>query len=205
MAIEEAGHLVIPADSLLLLPARLPYELLGPCMLAAVDAAAGAAQPSSTGQQLTTEPCTGLQLEGIDLQEPVTGPLSTCFTATPYNFLQHLSLKELNVDAQAAAAVGSLIQSSASSLQPPGSGSNSNSSNGLTSLCLQAVFMCQLAWQALTKGLSANCSLRVLRCDLKAWPIPALPVVLQTAVHAFQCLQQVEGRNTCADKLASWS
>lgn len=38
----EKGQLAISADSLLLLPAQLPYEMLGPCMLAAVDTSVAA-------------------------------------------------------------------------------------------------------------------------------------------------------------------
>lgn len=154
--------LVISADSLHLLPPQMPYELLGPCILAAVDrlAAPAAAAPSTTAvactpQQKHQQPKhrqqkgSGLRLYGVDLQEPIAGPLATCFSAYP--FLQHLSLQELNIDSQAAAALGSNI------LQ------QQQQQSGLLSLCLRAVFMCDMAWQALMRGIAAGCCLQTLR------------------------------------------
>jgi uncharacterized protein YijF (DUF1287 family) len=145
----ENGQLVIPADSLLLLPAQLPYEMLGPCILAAVDTAVAAAQQQDQ-QQL------GLQLCGIDLQEPVCGPLLTCFQAYPT--LQQLSLRELNIDSHAAATLANLWQ-------PQHAGHSSSSSvSGLKVLSMQAVFMCQMAWQRVAQGIMAGvCQLQTLR------------------------------------------
>lgn len=143
----EKGHLAIPADSLLLLPAQLPYEMLGPCVLAAVD---NAARQQQDQQQL------GLQLCGIDLQEPVCGPLLTCFQAYPT--LQRLGLRELNVDSHAAGTLANMWRSHHTGR------SNSSSVSGLKVLSLQAVFMCQLAWQRVAQGIMGGaCQLQTLR------------------------------------------
>lgn len=170
------GHLIIPADSLLLLPAQLPYELLGPCILAAVDTAvatssvqrqqdrrtsqhASASQPQQSGPlqngQQHGQLC--LQLNGIDLQEPICGPLTTCVQA--YHALQQLHLQELNVDAHAAAAFASIVQHTCC----PSQHTSSSTGSGLQGLSLRAVFLCQLAWQSLAKGISAGCQLQTLR------------------------------------------
>lgn len=167
----------MPYDSLQLLPARLPYELLGPCILAAVDSLAAAARPAhkhtdtqadnkSSGasqaaaheQLLHAQPTcqqqqqVALQLYGIDLQEPITGPLVTCFQA--YSFLQQLSLQELNVDAHAATAIASMVH------HPP---SACSTASGLTGLTLKNVFMCHAAWKTMLRGLAAGCQLQTLR------------------------------------------
>jgi hypothetical protein len=180
-ATDEDGHLVVPSDSLQLLPARLPYELLGPCILAAVDSLAAAARPAnkhtdtqadnkSSGasqaaahqQLLQAQPAcqqqqqqVALQLYGIDLQEPITGPLVTCFQA--YSFLQQLSLQELNVDAHAAAAIASMVQ------HTPSACSSQQAASGLVGLTLKHVFMGHTAWKTLLKGIAAGCQLQTLR------------------------------------------
>lgn len=173
---------MVPYDSLQLLPARLPYELLGPCILAAVDSVAAATTPAhqhtdsknssktSGGSQSTAadekllqaQPAreqqqqqVALQLYGIDLQEPITGPLVTCFQA--YSFLQQLSLQELNVDAHAAAAIASMVQ------RTPSACNTQHTASGLIGLTLKNVFMCHTAWQTLLTGIAAGCQLQTLR------------------------------------------
>lgn len=167
----EDGHLIIPTDSLQLLPARLPYELLGPCILAAVDSHAAAVtaqhsscmpQASQSCRQQTQHPALqhphmGLQLCGLDLQQPLAAPLATCFAAYP--FLRHLGLQELNIDTAVAGILGSLIQSPACRMQ-----GSCCSSSSLIGLGLKSVFMCDLAWQAFSRGLAAGCQLQTLRC-----------------------------------------
>lgn len=171
----------MPYDSLQLLPAKLPYELLGPCILAAVDSLAAAAGPArqhndsrtcnqgsgscqdaADGQLLQAQPAcqqqqqqVALQLYGIDVQEPITGPLVTCFQA--YSFLQQLSLQELNVDAHAAAAIASMVQ------HTPSACSTQHTASGLIGLTLKNVFMCQTAWQTLLRGIAAGCQVQTLR------------------------------------------
>lgn len=94
----------------------------------------------------------GLQLCGIDLQEPVCGPLLTCFQAYPT--LQQLGLRELNVDSHAAGTLANMWQSH----------HTGSSVSGLKVLSLQAVFMCQLAWARVAQGIMAgSCQLQTLR------------------------------------------
>lgn len=165
------GKLWVPSDSLQLLPARMPYELLGPCILAAVDACAAAAQQDTNPlapadgapsaeldpqQQLKQQQQFGLHLYGIDLQEPITGPLSTCLQAYPA--LQQLVLQGLNVDTHAAAALAQHV------CRSPQQGGAAAASSSLKQLHLHGVFMGQLAWQALVKGMGqASCQLQTLR------------------------------------------
>jgi hypothetical protein len=167
-ATDADGQLSVTSDSMQLLPAHLPYELLGPCILAAVDRCAAATSTQRTNQTAQHIPAQqpngsapaqlvqqqiGLQLYGIDLQEPVAGPLTTCFQAYPA--LQQLLLQELNVDTQAAAALAQHICCSPH---------RASSSSSLQQLHLRAVFMGQLAWQALAGGLGhASCQLQTLR------------------------------------------
>lgn len=121
--------------------------MLGPCILAAVDNAVAQQQ----GQQQLE-----LQLCSIDLQEPVCGPLLTCFQAYPT--LQRLGLRELNVDSHAAGTLANMWR-------PHHTGhSSSSSASGLKVLSLQAVFMCQLAWQGVAQGImGGGCQLQTLR------------------------------------------
>lgn len=137
-AVDDDGQLLISADSLRLLPARLPYELLAHALQAAVDSCASAQQ-----QQLS-----GLRLVAVDLQEPAARPLRTCIAAYPC--LTRLSLAELNVDVTAAAALGAIA--------------GGVSGGSLQHLALEGTFMCDLAWQAFADGLAAGCQLTSLRC-----------------------------------------
>lgn len=185
----EDGQLTIPADSLQLLPAKLSYELLGPCILAAVDHAVAATTPAqhqhsslrdSRSSSCTPQhaPCNhqqpdilppeqqqqerlGIHMYGIDLQEPVAGPLQTCYQAYP--LLQQLSLQELNVDAHAAAALACMVQEATCMSQHTDCSSSNGRAAGLRALSLTAVFMCQMAWQSIAKGIAAGCQLQTLR------------------------------------------
>jgi hypothetical protein len=184
-AVNEAGQLLISSDSLRLLPAQLPYELLGPLVLAAVDGiiANNQQQLQQTNQQQVAasvqrklalqesishappdkpqdQQQQGLQLVGIDLQQPVAAPLTTCMAA--YSCLQQLSLQELNIDVCAAKALGSILHSGSSSFSSNGcsTGAAGCSLRGLT---LDGVFMCDMAWQALCEGLAAGCELQTIR------------------------------------------
>lgn len=91
----------------------------------------------------------GLQLYGVDMQEPMAAPLMTCFAAYPC--MQRLSLQELNVDVQAAGVLGSMVVQ------------HTSGSSFLVTLELKTVYMCDLAWRAFVKGLAAGCQLHVLR------------------------------------------
>jgi hypothetical protein len=205
-AVDDMGQLIISSDSLRLLPAQLPYELLGPLILAAVDGLVAESQhqtqhlnqqtkPAAAVQQKLAlrrtcktfaedkqhdqQPCQqqrGLRLAGIDLQQPVAAPLTTCMAA--YSCLQQLSLQELNIDVCAAKALGSILHS----------GSETFSSNGcstgaagcsLRSLTLDAVFMCDMAWRALCEGLAAGCELQTIR-----WALASS--CLQHDMHSFK-------------------
>jgi hypothetical protein len=186
LAVNEAGQLVISSDSLRLLPAQLPYELLGPLILAAVDGIIANnqqqlqesnQQPDAVSvqrklalqenighapldEQQQHQQQQGLQLVGIDLQQPVAAPLTTCMAA--YSCLQQLSLQELNIDVCAAKALGSILHSGSSSFSSNGcsTGAAGCSLRGLT---LNGVFMCDMAWQALCDGLAAGCELQTIR------------------------------------------
>jgi hypothetical protein len=188
-AATDDGQLVISSDSFLVLPSQLPYELLGPLVLAAVDGlisnnqqqseqlhqqqAADAVQrkhalhegsgfPAQNGQhdQQLHQQQRGLHLVGIDLQQPVAAPLTTCMAA--YSCLQQLSLQELNIDVCAAKALGSILHSGCSSFSSHGC-STGAAGCSLRSLTLDAVFMCDMAWRALCDGLAAGCELHTIR------------------------------------------
>jgi hypothetical protein len=189
-AVDEAGQLVISSDSLRLLPAQLPYELLGPLVLAAVDGIISDNQQQQKPSNQQQDPAAmqgkvalqdspnrvpqdeqqdeqqqhhqqqGLQLVGIDLQQPVAAPLTTCMAA--YACLQQLSLQELNIDVCAAKALGSILHSGSSSFSSNGC-STGAAGCSLRSLTLDGVFMCDIAWQALCEGLAAGCELETIR------------------------------------------
>ncbi|KAF6259399.1 hypothetical protein COO60DRAFT_1008119 [Scenedesmus sp. NREL 46B-D3] len=209
----EYGQLVISSDSLRLLPAQLPYELLGPLILAAVDSLIankhqqcrhktqqrscaavqlslqdnfGLAAQGMKDDQQPHQQQQGLQLVGIDLQQPAAAPLTTCMAA--YSCLQQLSLQELNIDVCAAKALGSILHSGSNSFSSKGC-STGAAGCSLRSLTLDTVFMCDMAWQALCKGLAAGCelqTLRLLHC-LQPCSLPALAAAL-----AGGCRQLVE-------------
>uniref|UniRef100_A0A383VZW8 Uncharacterized protein n=1 Tax=Tetradesmus obliquus TaxID=3088 RepID=A0A383VZW8_TETOB len=204
--ITDDGQLVISSESLGMLPSQLPYELLGPLVLAAVDGIiannqqqltqpeqqqatnamqhkltlhGGAAPPAQSEQRdcRLHHQQRGLQLVGIDLQQPVAAPLTTCMAA--YSCLQQLSLQELNIDVCAAKALGSILHSGCSNFSSNGC-STGAAGCSLRSLTLDAVFMCDMAWQALCDGLAAGCELqtiRLLNC-LQPASVPALAAAL---------------------------
>lgn len=170
-----------------MLPSQ-PYELLGPLVLAAVDGLIANNQqqltqpeqqqatngvqhklvshegspPQAQGEQRDQlhQQQHGLQLVGIDLQQPVAAPLTTCMAA--YSCLQQLSLQELNIDVCAAKALGSILHSGCSNFSSNGC-STGAAGCSLRSLALDAVFMCDMAWQALCDGLAAGCELQTIR------------------------------------------
>jgi len=155
-------------DSLRLLPQLLPYELLGPLIIAAADTInsnitlPGVTLDSTAMlQQQQKQPLQkGLRLISIDLQEPAAKPLQTCVAA--YSNLQQLSLQELNIDVAMAQQLGQIASSK-------GAGSH------LKQLCLQSVFMCETAWGLFLHELQQGCGLQVLRCEstLFAANVPA--------------------------------
>lgn len=137
---EYDDSLVVCSESLRLLPSDLPYELLGPALLVALDARV--ADCRGRGSALNE-----LRLVSLDVQEPLSGPLSTCFAA--FSCLQSLSLAELNVDTPAATALGQLL-----------------CGGRISGLSLQGVFLCETAWQGLFNGLAAGVTgLHTLRCS----------------------------------------
>jgi hypothetical protein len=168
-AVDEHGHLAITADSLASLDhhGHLSYDLLGPLLLAAVHSLMAAATSTCTdvggarddheaaAAMQHPQPCACLCLQDIDVQEPLAQPLRTCVGA--YACLQHLCLRDCNIDAAAAAVLATLCCST--------SCGDSCSSSGvhLTQLSLDGVFMCELAWRGFTQGLAAGCALTQLR------------------------------------------
>lgn len=86
------GELLACGDAIrCLLPARLPYDLLGGLLLAALDGRADVA---------------ALALRGIDVQQPLAAPLRTAVAA--FDSLRRLALSDCNVDVPAAAGLAAL-------------------------------------------------------------------------------------------------